>query len=99
MTSTPRSSSKTNVADVLRRELSRRSWRRETVALGTNTDPYQRAEGRYALMPGIIDGLAGSGTPLSILTKGALLRRDRPLIAAAAEQVPVSLAAHRPASD
>jgi DNA repair photolyase len=83
---------KTNVADVLRRELRRRSWRRETVALGTNTDPYQRAEGRYALMPGIIGALAGSGTPLSILTKGTLLRRDLPLIADAAEQVPVSLA-------
>ena len=83
---------KTNVVDVLRRELSRRSWCRETVALGTNTDPYQRAEGRYALMPGIIGALAGSGTPLSILTKGTLLRRDLPLIADAAAQVPVSLA-------
>jgi DNA repair photolyase len=83
---------KTNVADVLRREVGRRSWCRETVALGTNTDPYQRAEGRYALMPGIIGALAGSGTPLSILTKGTLLRRDLPLIADAAEEVPVSLA-------
>src|SRR5271154_6038988 len=83
---------KTNVAEVLRRELRRPSWTRETVALGTNTDPYQRAEGRYALMPGIIGALAGSGTPLSILTKGTLLRRDLPLIADAAEQVPVSLA-------
>jgi DNA repair photolyase len=83
---------KTNVVDVLRRELGRRSWRRETVALGTNTDPYQRAEGRYALMPGIIGALAGSGTPLSILTKGTLLRRDLPLIVDARGQVPVSLA-------
>jgi DNA repair photolyase len=83
---------KTNVADVLRREVNRRSWRRETVALGTNTDPYQRAEGRYTLMPGIVGALAGSGTPLSILTKGTLLRRDLPLIADAAGQVPVSLA-------
>ena len=83
---------KTNVVGVLRRELSRRSWRRETVALGTNTDPYQRAEGRYALMPGIIGALAESGTPLSILTKGTLLRRDLPLIVEAAGHVPVSLA-------
>jgi DNA repair photolyase len=83
---------KTNVAEVLRRELRRRSWQRETVALGTNTDPYQRAEGRYALMPGIIGALADSGTPLSILTKGTLLRRDLPLIADAAKQVPVSVA-------
>ena len=82
---------KTNVVDVLRRELGRRSWSRETVALGTNTDPYQRAEGRYALMPGIIGALAESGTPLSILTKGTLLRRDLPLIADAAQQVPISV--------
>jgi DNA repair photolyase len=83
---------KTNVADVLGREVGRRSWSRDTVALGTNTDPYQRAEGRYALMPGIIGALAGSGTPLSILTKGTLLRRDLPLIVDAAGQVPVSVA-------
>ncbi|OBI48116.1 radical SAM protein [Mycobacterium kyorinense] len=83
---------KTNVVDVLRGELHRKSWRRETVALGTNTDPYQRAEGRYALMPGIIGALAESGTPLSILTKGTLLRRDLPLLADAAGQIPVRVA-------
>lgn len=83
---------KTNVAEVLRRELHRPSWQRETVALGTNTDPYQRAEGRYALMPGIIGALADSGTPFSILTKGTLLRRDLPLIADAAGRVDVSVA-------
>jgi DNA repair photolyase len=83
---------KTNVAEVLRRELHRPSWQRETVALGTNTDPYQRAEGRYALMPGIISALAESGTPLSILTKGTLLLRDLPLIAEAAQQVSLSVA-------
>jgi DNA repair photolyase len=83
---------KTNVADVLRRELHRPSWQRETIALGTNTDPYQRAEGRYALMPGIIGALADSGTPFSILSKGTLLRRDLPLLAAAAGTVPISIA-------
>jgi DNA repair photolyase len=83
---------KTNVAAVLRRELSRPSWTRETVALGTNTDPYQRAEGRYSLMPGIIGALADSGTPFSILTKGTLLRRDLPLIVEAARAVDVSVA-------
>lgn len=83
---------KTNVADVLEKELKRPSWQRETVALGTNTDPYQRAEGRYALMPGIITALATSGTPMSILTKGTLLRRDLPLISEAAQQVPLSVA-------
>lgn len=83
---------KTNVAEVLRAEVRRRSWRRELVALGSNTDPYQRAEGRYRLMPGIVRALAESGTPMSILTKGTLLRRDLPLIAEAAQHVHVDLA-------
>ncbi len=83
---------KINVADVLRREVSRPSWGRHPVALGTNTDPYQRAEGRYGLMPGIVRALADSGTPFSILTKGSLLRRDLDIIADAATRVPVDLA-------
>lgn len=83
---------KTNVVEVLRAELARPSWRREHVALGTNTDPYQRAEGRYRLMPGIIDALASSGTPFSILTKGTLLRRDIPALVEAQGRVPVGVA-------
>ncbi|WP_243076112.1 intein-containing Rv2578c family radical SAM protein [Microbacterium sp. SS28] len=83
---------KINVAEVLRKELARGSWTREPVALGTNTDPYQRAEGRYRLMPGIVSALADSGTPFSILTKGTLLRRDLPLLQEAAASVPVTIA-------
>ncbi|UNX54809.1 Rv2578c family radical SAM protein [Georgenia sp. TF02-10] len=83
---------KTNVVDVLRKELARPSWGREHVALGTNSDPYMRAEGRYRLMPGIITALAESGTPFSILTKGPLLKRDLPLLVEAARSVPVSVA-------
>ncbi|MFH6779826.1 Rv2578c family radical SAM protein, partial [Clavibacter michiganensis] len=83
---------KVNVAEVLARELAKPTWTHDAVALGTNTDPYQRAEGRYALMPGIIAALASSGTPLSILTKGTLLRRDLPLLAEASTSVPVDLA-------
>jgi DNA repair photolyase len=82
---------KTNAVEVLRRELARPTWRHEHVAMGTNTDPYQRAEGRYRLMPGVIDALAASGTPFSILTKGTLLRRDLPLLADAATRVPVGI--------
>ena len=82
---------KVNIVEVLQAEL-RRPRRAPAVALGTNTDPYQRAEGRYALMPGIIDALAGSGTPFSILTKGTLLRRDLPALVAAGERVPVDVA-------
>lgn len=82
---------KVNVAEVLRRELAASGWRYEPVALGTNTDPYQRAEGRYRLMPDIIDALADSGTPFSILTKGTLLRRDLPQLVVAARSVPVHI--------
>ncbi|MFN3950738.1 Rv2578c family radical SAM protein, partial [Microbacterium sp.] len=83
---------KVNVAEVLRTELRRGSWVREPVMLGTNTDPYQRAEGRYRLMPDIVGALAENGTPFSILTKGTLLRRDLPLLTEAAQQVRVSIA-------
>ena len=83
---------KVNVAELLSRELTRPSWQGEYVALGTNTDPYQRAEGRYALMPGIIDALGRSNTPLSILTKGTLLRRDLAQLAELRQRVEVSLA-------
>jgi DNA repair photolyase len=82
---------KTNLVEVLQRELARPSWRREHVAMGTNTDPYQRAEGRYRLMPGVIRALARSGTPFSILTKGTLARRDVPLLADAAREVPIGM--------
>lgn len=82
---------KTNVGTVLRKEVSSPRWGREHVAMGTNTDPYQRAEGRYRLMPEVIAALADSGTPFSILTKGTVLARDLPLLADAAERVPVGI--------
>ncbi len=82
---------KLNAPEVLARELRAPRWAREHVAMGTNTDPYQRAEGRYALMPGIISALGGSGTPFSILTKGTLLARDLPELTAAARDVPVGV--------
>jgi len=83
---------KINVAEVLAKELRKPSWSRHPVALGTNTDPYQRAEGRYRLMPGVIAALADSGTPFSILTKGTLLRRDLALLSEASQSVHVDLA-------
>ena len=82
---------KVNAPEVLRRELARPSWRRDPVAMGTNVDCYQRAEGRYQLMPEIISALAESGTPLSILTKGTLMLRDLPLLRSVAREVDVSL--------
>ena len=67
---------KVNVPEVARAELMRPSWKREHVALGTNTDPYQWVEGRYRLMPGIWEAMRDSGTPASVLTKSPLLLRD-----------------------
>jgi DNA repair photolyase len=76
---------------VLERELRSSRWAREPVAMGTNTDPYQRAEGRYRLMPAVIRALSRSGTPFSVLTKGTVLARDLPELTAAAADVPVRL--------
>ena len=82
---------KVNVARVLRRELRSPRWSGEPVAMGTNTDPYQRAEGRYRLMPGIIDAFARTGTPFSVLTKGTVLSRTCPRSPRPPADVPVSL--------
>jgi DNA repair photolyase len=83
---------KTNVAELVRKELARPSWAGEHVAMGTNVDCYQRAEGRYRLMPGIIEALRDAANPFSILTKGALILRDIPLLVQAAEVTDVSAA-------
>jgi DNA repair photolyase len=71
---------KVNVPEVARAELMRPSWKREHVALGTNTDPYQWVESRYKLMPGIWEAMRDSGTPCSVLTKSPLLLRDLDLM-------------------
>ncbi len=71
---------KVNVPEVMRAELNRPSWKREHVAMGTNTDPYQWVEGRYQLMPGIWEALRDSATPCSVLTKSPLLLRDLSLM-------------------
>lgn len=67
---------KTNVVEVLRRELSSPRWAGETVAMGTATDPYQHCEGRYRLTRGVVEALADFANPLSILTKSTLIVRD-----------------------
>ncbi|GLY65672.1 Rv2578c family radical SAM protein [Amycolatopsis taiwanensis] len=82
---------KINAPEVLAAQLRRPGWTREHVAMGTNTDPYQRAEGRYELMPGIIRALAEAGTPFSILTKGTVASRDLPLLRAVSAEVDVGL--------
>ncbi|TDV48945.1 intein/intein [Actinophytocola oryzae] len=82
---------KVNAPEVLAGQLRAPRWDRQPVAMGTNTDPYQRAEGRYRLMPGIIRALADSGTPFSILTKGTVLSRDLPLLSEVSRDVPVGI--------
>jgi DNA repair photolyase len=83
---------KVNAPDVLRRQLGARRWRGEGIAMGTNTDPYQRAEGRYKLMPGIIRALADYRNPFSILTKGTLILRDLDLLVEASNVTDLSTA-------
>jgi DNA repair photolyase len=67
---------KVNVPELVRAELRRPSWKRELVALGTNTDPYQWCESRYRMLPEILEALLESGTPVSVLTKSPLVMRD-----------------------
>jgi DNA repair photolyase len=67
---------KVNVADVLRRELARRSWKRELVTVGAATDPYQPIEGRYRLTRACLEALAASRTPGTLITRGPMVVRD-----------------------
>jgi len=71
---------KVNAPEVLKAELARRSWKREHVAIGTNTDPYQWVEKRYRLMVGIWEALRDASNPCSVLTKSPLLLRDLDLM-------------------
>lgn len=75
---------KTNATQLLRRELASPRWQGEHIAMGTNVDCYQRGEGRYRLMPGIIEALRDHANPFSILTKGSLILRDLELLQQAA---------------
>jgi len=82
---------KVNVPELLRAELRRPGWRRELVALGTNTDPYQWVESRYRMMPEILDALEEASTPVSVLTKSPLVMRDVDRFERMAKKLPVSV--------
>src|SRR3954469_25318845 len=71
---------KVNIADVLARELDRPSWKREKVAVGTATDPYQPIEGHYKLTRRSFEVLARGRTPVSVITKGPMIVRDRDVL-------------------
>ena len=82
---------KINVAEVLRAELARPSWKREEVAIGAATDPYQPAEGRYRLTRACIQALGRSRTPFGLITRGTLIVRDIDLLVEAAKRADVSV--------
>jgi DNA repair photolyase len=90
---------KTNLVDVLRRELARRSWRREQVAVGTATDPYQPAEGRFRLTRGAIVALAESRTPFGLITRGPMIVRDVDVLVEAARRAKVGVTFSIPTLD
>jgi DNA repair photolyase len=90
---------KTNVVEVLRRELARPRWSGEGVAIGAATDPYQPAEGRYRLTRGCIEALAEARNPFSIITRGPLIVRDLDVLAEAARRAQVSVTFSVPTLD
>jgi DNA repair photolyase len=90
---------KVNAPEQLRIELARRSWNKEHVALGTNTDPYQWVEGRYKLMPGIWQAMLEARNPSSVLTKSPLLLRDLELMRELAQVTDFSAALSVPTLD
>ena len=80
---------KVNAVDLLRAELSPRRWAGHAIAMGTNTDPYQRCEGKYRLTRGMVEALTEAENPFSILTKSTLVLRDLDLLAEAARRTDV----------
>jgi DNA repair photolyase len=90
---------KTNVAEVLRRELARPSWERESIAIGAATDPYQPAEGRYRLTRSCLEALRDASSPFSIITRGPLVVRDVDVLAEAARQAEISVTFSVPTLD
>jgi len=90
---------KVNIAEVLHRELTRASWRRESVAVGAATDPYQPAEGRYRLTRACLVELGRARTPLSLITRGPMIRRDIDVLAEAASRAKVHVTLSIPTLD
>src|SRR5436190_11281893 len=83
---------KVKAIERLARELDDPAWCGETIAMGTNTDPYQPAEGRYRLTRGLIEVLAEHRNPFSILTKSSMVVRDLDVLTAAAGHTQVGVA-------
>jgi DNA repair photolyase len=90
---------KTNVAEVLRRELARPSWSREVVAIGAATDPYQPAEGRYKLTRACLEVLGDEANPVQIITRGPMIVRDIDVLVRAASRAAVHVTFSVPTLD
>src|SRR6059058_6008546 len=90
---------KVNIAEVLRRELARPSWRREGVAIGAATDPYQPAEGRYRLTRACLEVLGEASNPFSLITRGPMIVRDLDVLVEAARRAEVSVTFSIPTLD
>jgi DNA repair photolyase len=90
---------KVNVADVLRRELARRSWRRENVVVGAATDPYQPCEGRYRLTRACLEELVTASNPFGLITRGPMIVRDLDLLAEASRHAEVGVNVSIPTLD
>ena len=82
---------KTNVAEVLRRELARPRWQRESVAVGAATDPYQPAEGRYRLTRACLQAFADYATPVGMITRGPMVVRDVDVLAQLARRAELTV--------
>jgi DNA repair photolyase len=90
---------KTNVAGVLRRELARAAWQRESVAVGAATDPYQPAEGRYRLTRTCLEALAEASNPFGLITRGPMIVRDLDVLVEGARRADVSVTFSVPTLD
>ena len=90
---------KTNVAEVLRKELARASWEREHVAIGAATDPYQPAEGKYKLTRACLEALRDASNSFSIITRGPMIVRDLDVLVEAALRASVSVTFSVPTVD
>jgi DNA repair photolyase len=90
---------KINVADVLRKELARPSWKREQVAIGAATDPYQPAEGRYLLTRACLHELAAASTPIRLITRGPMIVRDLDVLQQASRRADVAVTFSIPTLD
>jgi DNA repair photolyase len=90
---------KTNLTEVLRLELARRSWKREQVVVGTATDPYQPAEGHFRLTRGALEALGDARTPIGLITRGPLIVRDVDVLAYASGRAEVGVTFSIPTLD